>query len=212
MLRKTQGKCVLEEVLTEYHLHYSPTGMTPQDIQKRTKKLNVILEHRRRSFLPKEFPQSHPFVHGKFLEQVRNTVPAEEFTWKRREKLDHQRLADFIGIKIQDAFFNRDYGQFGTADRNTLRKNMVTMRAKGLVNWVCTANKHTKLLQMACKYGFLEVFREAIVPRRDKSGTTIQKGCARIIGPGPTLPELREQFIGRLKHANIPLDKNNPPV
>lgn len=203
MLQKTNGKCTLDEVLAEYHEHYSPTGMSPADVQTRKKKLSKILEHRRRSFLQHELPQSHPFVPGEFLQHVRQAVPAEEFLWKRREKLDHQRLADFIGIKIQDAFFKRDYGQFGTADRNTLRKNMVTMRDKGLVDWVCTANQHTKLMEISCKYGFLEVFREAIPPPRDKTGTLIKSGCARIVGPGKSLPDLRQQFVNRLKQANI---------
>ena len=116
------------------------------------------------------------------------------FEWNRRDLINHQRLADFVSVKIQDAFYHKPHGHLGATPRNATLANMRIMREKGLIDWTINSHQYTRLLQIAVQYGLLEIVEESKPPRRSSAGKNVGKGMARVIGPGIALPTLREEF------------------
>jgi hypothetical protein len=132
---------------------------------------------------------------AKYLHLVRQIVPVEEFNWKRREKLDHARLADFVAVKLQDAFFEKPNRYFAMASRDATLHNFRELKKKGILDWICTSNQYTKLLDIACRFRLLHVYEEFVRPTRRSNGEKVFKGTARVIGPGKALVEERARFV-----------------
>lgn len=136
--------------------------------------------------------------------EPKTIVPAKEFKWARREKLDHARLSDFISVKMQDAFFAKQDGYFAMTSRNATVKNFRVLKKKGMVNWICTPNQYTRLLEIACEYRLLHVYEEHVRPTRRQDGRKVLDGKARVIGPGAALRDERDRFLplyAKWKHS-----------
>ena len=143
-------------------------------------------------------PLDHPYAFspGKYLPLVRQmNIPPLEFQWSRRNTVNETRLADFVALKVQDAFLPGKITKYeGTASRNATIENSRALKQKGLLTWVVTEHMYTKLLDIAKKYELLQVYRDYEPPVRDSKGqrvlidaTTPHRGRARLIGPGPAL-------------------------
>jgi len=176
-----------EQVLADYRARYPLTEHNNSD------------EHRLKDFrgMLAKF-KVHPgrkLDRKRWLTEVQGAVPDSEFAWSRRERLDHQRLADFISVKLQDAFARKANGYFAMASRDATLKNFRSLKAKGILDWICTPNQYSKLLDIACRYGFLEIYEEYRRPTRNRLGKLIFKGVARVIGPGKTLVEEHQRFL-----------------
>jgi hypothetical protein len=194
-LRITNGTCALNQVLDDYHANYNPTGMTAKDIAKRTKKLSKLLEGMRKTFKPST-SQTHPFRKDEYLSIVTRLVTDEEFIWKRKERLDHELLSDFVSVKIQDAFFQKSNGYLASASRDATVMNMREMKAKGMIRHGINGNQYAKLLKITCRCGLLKVYEDYIAPVKDRKGKVLAKGVARMIGPGEHLVNEKSQFEG----------------
>jgi hypothetical protein len=198
MLRITMGECTVDQVLQHYHEHYHPTGMSDRDIRVRLRKLSRILERRHRTFDAAKLGNPWSFRPGKYLERVRTVVTADAFAWKSRQVINHERLADFVGYMVQQAFHKPPTDPwFARTTRNVMLANMKKLRELKLVNWTCSPNQYSKLLAIAREHRLLEVHEDYCPPTRDKAGrrVTVQVGkgfgeswgAPRQIGPGPEL-------------------------
>ena len=151
------------------------------------------MEHRRRTYIPAK-GGGRPFKKDEFLPLVKKLVPSSAFHWERRDRIDHERLADFVSVKLQDAFFQGKGEYFARASRDATLANMRSLRAKGILNWTMVSHQYTRLLQIAVEYRLLEVVEEHVPPQRDSAGNRLGRGTARVIGPGAALPDLRAEF------------------
>ncbi len=194
VMRSTDGACTVDDCLDYYHRHYTYTGDGALDIRKRGRDFERLFRTLGPSFRPARRAGddlSRPFRPGEYVDVVRRTVPAAAFAWDRRERLDHERLADFVGVKVQDAFFLKDDVRYvARASRDATLANFRVLREKGLVRWICTPNQYARLLAIAIEYGLLEEFAPAVRPphaARGHLGSPGKGGLARMIGPGPKL-------------------------
>ena len=143
-------------------------------------------------------PLNDPYVFspGKYLPIVKQLrIPSFEFTWNKRNKIDETRLADFVAIKVQDAFLPGKSAKYdGRASRDATIQNSRVLKSKGLMTWIITPDIYTKFLKMSTAYGLLHIYDEYVPPQRDSKGRRItlngsqkHKGIARLIGPGKAL-------------------------
>jgi hypothetical protein len=197
VMRLTNGACSTDDCLAFYHTHYKYTDMREDDIRRR----RLDFERLDRIYGPEFRPAiAHPwaFTAGRYTELVMRLVPEHEFVWARRERLNHARLADFSGVKVQDAFRpKRDDQYFGRASRQATVSYFRIMRLHGRIDWICTSNIYTKLLGIAIRYGLLECFENFVRPTTTAAGRKISpgKGLARMVGPGPALVAERAAFM-----------------
>jgi hypothetical protein len=175
-----------EECLNDYKGNYEITPDNNTDEQR-------LADFRR---MLRKFRVARPraLTGERYLPLITRIVPAEELIWARREKLDHKRLADFVAVKLQDAFFEKHDGYFAMASRDATLKNFRKLKEKGQVDWICTSHHYTKLLDVACRYDLLHVYEEYVRPTRRTDGSKLLKGTARVIGPGKALPEEQVRF------------------
>lgn len=191
MLRDTNGeKPDLDVTYKRYMEECHPSGISFKDDKRRLKEIMRVIDKMSPRYRPSH---PHQFKAKGYLELVQKMVPMDAFKWDRREKLDHERFADFVAVKVQDAFFKKQ-GCRGRASRDATIENFRVMKAKGLVSWICTPNQYTRFLKIAVQYGFLQIVDGFTPPIRNKQGQRIGKGIARMIGPGPVLVEEYEQF------------------
>lgn len=202
-LRQTNGsRPDLDALYAEYMTNWSPT-IDPEDEPRRRADFEKIVGTMVQTFRPTSGGKR--FDRHEYVPVAKRLVPDEAFVWERREKLTHERLADFVAFKVQDAFFEKDDEWFARASRNATINNFRKLKAKGLVDWVCTPNQYTKLLKIAVDYGLLQIFEEFVPPATTTEGSRIVrlKGKARLIGPGPSLGGIYDRFIDRYeKHCS----------
>jgi len=184
------------EAFEEYEANWQPTGFGSADRKRRKKQITELCD-----FYSETFKRTkggpYAFKPDTYIQLVTTAVPASEFKWDRREKLDHQRLADFVGIKIQDAFFEKADARYAArATRNATIANTRVLKEKGLIGWIATTNTYQKLLDIAVKHELLEIYDEFRKPYRTKqNGVALNVGAARMIGPGKALEEEYEAFV-----------------
>jgi len=196
---RTNGKCTEDEVLADYHQFYNPTGMDAKDISKREKHIHWQLAQMRQSFQPVDSKSQNPhsFRKDEYLPLLKEMIPASAFIWKRRERLTPEKLADFVGIKVQDAFVPKDRHWYGATCRNSTIKNMRAMKAKGLIGWIANNHTYKRLLEIAVEYKLLKVYEKHIPPTSLISSewyAITKKGRGRVIGPGMALVAEHARF------------------
>jgi hypothetical protein len=195
-LIQTDGAATLQDVYYDYMTNYSPSteGDTPADTKKRRNDLRTCLTKMKRKFRPKSDIRKYPFLRDQFLSVIKDLkIPDSEFNWTRREKLNHQRLSDFISLKIADAVY---VGRaFGSTSRDMTISNSRALKEKGMIDWIVAPNVYTKLLAIAVKYKLLEVVEDYERPIRDAgTGRKLTNGMARVIGPGEALPQIKAEW------------------
>lgn len=196
VMRRTNGMCTAEDCLIEYHNHYSYTGDDPRDIKRRLQDSERLLRKFRVNFISRASGHSHPFQKDEYLPLVMELVPTEAFIWSRREILNHERLADFVSGKVQDAFYPKTDEWFARTARNVTIANFRALKRKGIVNWICTTNQYSRLLEIAIQHELLQVFDEAVSPLlAARQGAVNGKGKARMIGPGQSLVSEHAAFV-----------------
>lgn len=195
LTRRMNRSLTAHEAMVEYEEHYQPTGTTEEDRSRRIRDVSKVVEHFNSSFRPAS-RHTGQFVKGQYIDIVQQVVPVQEFEWKRREKLDHERLADFVGVKVQDAFYAQEGKKkmFGRASRDASIANMRALKSKGIVSWIANAHTYQRLLDIAVTHGLLKVYEEHVRPMRAPDGRKIVTGIPRLIGPGPALTAEYEMF------------------
>jgi hypothetical protein len=184
-----------EEAMDEYEANWEPTGFTSTDRKRRRKQIEELCNFYAETF-EKMTNSPYTFKPRKYIDLIVELVSVKEFDWERRERLNHHRLADFIGIKVQDAFYPKTNSKFvARATRNATIANTRALREKGLIDWIVTTNTYQKYLDIAVKYELLEVYDEFRKPYRTKqTGVALTVGAARMIGPGKALEQEYEAF------------------
>lgn len=204
LMRLTDGTCTPEQCVEFYESHYAFTGDSSIDRRNRLRDFQRLHRRLGRRFRPRHAlpDRAHPFKNGEYDALVRARVPVAALTWDRpdrREILDHERLSDFVSIKIQDAFFEKDDPRyFGRTSRKATIACTRTLKRKGIITWVANAHLYCRLLVIALEYGLLEIFGPATRPDRTADGARQRTGRARLIGPGPALPTERAAFLDLL--------------
>lgn len=193
LCRRWNRPITVEEALSEYEANYYPTGSSTNDQARRHREMAEMVEFYNSTFRPMRGCGKYSFSRTKYLEQCQKLVPPTAFLWSRRERLNHQRLADFVSLKIQDAFF-RKATQVARASRDASIQNTRILKAKGMLDWVLNSHTYGKLLQIAVEYELLKIYDEFQQPTRDDRGKRIGKGTARMIGPGEALEEEWKEF------------------
>lgn len=196
-MRRTDGACSVEDCLEFYHAHYTYTGSAEEDLRARRRDFERLFRVLGPGFRPAGSAR-WAFAPGRYTRLVSELVPAGEFIWRRPERLDHAKLADFVGVKVQDAFYPKeDDRHFARAARTATTANFRVLRSKGLVGWICTSHQYAKLLDISVRYGLLECFEDYVAPLAVVDGRRIRrgKGLARMIGPGEVLVEERADFM-----------------
>jgi hypothetical protein len=198
----------LDLILADYHQHYHPTGMTEKDIRKRMRHFVWQLHAFQESFRKPKCspPERHGFQKDQYLDLIGRIVPEASYRnpdgSKQRDKITPEKLSDFLSIKIQDAFFEKENRWFGSTSRNATIKNMKTLKEKGLVDWVVNNHTYKRLLEIAVELQLLKIEEKHDPPSTGQEGMKIvlRKGKARLIGPGAALPELRTEWL-KLYHS-----------
>ena len=202
-LRQTNGSRPDRDALyAEYMTNWSPT-VEAEDEGRRRADFEKIVAAMVQSFRPTTGGKR--FDPHEYVPVVERLVPEEAFAWERRDKLTHERLADFMAVKMQDAFFEKGNEWFARASRDATINNFRTLKAKGLVDWVCTPNQYAKLLKIAVDYGLLQIFEDFVPPTTATEGPRIVrlKGKARLIGPGPALGAIHGRFVELYEKRNL---------
>jgi hypothetical protein len=198
LLIARNGPVTEQEVLDDYLANWNPTtaGDTPREEKKRIRDIRGLLKVMIKDFIPRSDHRLYPFMRGQFSEAVQKVkVDVDDFNpkGKRREKIDNQRLSDFISMKIGDAFYQPSTSKyFGQTSRNTSIDNSRALKKKKKIDWVLTRNTYKRLLDIAVKYQLLEVFEQHTAP---SMGIRLVKGHARLIGPGKALVQVRDEWM-----------------
>jgi hypothetical protein len=195
MMRIAGGTCTPEQCLDAYMQHYRFTGESSKDERARLSDFRRLIQKVRERYREPQplNPNWRPFRPDAYLNVVRQVVPETEFEWERGERLDHRRLADFITVKVQDAFL-RDPADplFARTSRKATIKNFRVLKAKDLVKWICTTHQYQRLLDISVRYQVLHIFEDYEPPIL---GRARAKGKARLIGPGSALREDHDRFL-----------------
>lgn len=125
----------------------------------------------------------------KYLGVVTAAVPPLALaTKKRRTRLTHERVAQFVAVKMHDAM--QAGSNQAASGRETLIDFWETLKAKGVVDWQLTTNAHSKLIKVCTQYQLLEIHEEHTAP----SAPGAKDGRCRRIGPGRALGEEYERY------------------
>ena len=132
---------------------------------------------------------------GRYEGAVEVIPPLALVTEKRRTKLSHKRVAEFVALKMQDCFQANAWQ--GIAGKKASLRNWATLKEKGLVDWTLTENAYASLVKVCVRYGLLEIIEDWTPPTSHITGDWgigVKKGRTRRIGPGPALPTEHERF------------------
>lgn len=130
----------------------------------------------------------------KYLDIVKELVPPLAMVTKKgRTKLNHERVAQFVAVKMHDAHLVGEYQ--AASSRDTVLSFWASLKEQGIVDWSLTKNAHSKLMSICLTYRLLELIEEHTAP----SAPGAKNGRCRRIGPGEALGEeyIRFEFTRR---------------
>ena len=205
LLRETDGTCDLDGVLARYYRDYAPTGMSDRDVHRRSKRLRQVLRYFATTFMPSGW---HGRASARLLAIVREVVPLQSLKTPRRDLITHERLADFVAVKLADAFQKSPADMlFAQTPRDNTLGYFKWAKRHGVLDWTCSTNSYAALLKIAEGHGLLRTYEDFVPPVRDAAGKRMMVqnpgvpflepsyGSARMIGPGPTLPIEQSRFL-----------------
>jgi hypothetical protein len=135
-------------------------------------------------FVVKEKAPTTPIDMNRYLDVVKAAVPPLAMvTERRRTKLDHERVAQFVAVKMYDA--NKASVHQAVGGRDATIAFWASLKQQGLVDWTLTANAHGKLIQLCRAYKLIQVIEGHAAP----TSPGARDGRARRIGPGEALGE-----------------------
>lgn len=197
-------KATLGDVDSIYKLYINECRLGKKSEKQRKDRIRHAI--RNCQWDPEKAGNPYGFKPGAYLKIVKERVPDDAYTWNRREKLTPDRLADFVGLVLQDAFDTRKQdGYEGRGGRESMRALSKHLKDQGLISWVLTSHLYTKLLRVACEHELLAIYAPHEPPQRSSDGKRIKtasgehKGRARLIGPGPALGKAYWAWQQRLK-------------
>lgn len=126
----------------------------------------------------------------KYLDVVRATItsPLALHTPKGRTNLTHERVAQFVAVKMHDA---QQAGVHQAASsRETLVNFWASLKEQGRVDWTMTANAYASLVKLCTRHGLLEIIEDYTAPIAPGA----RNGRCRRIGPGPALGDEYHRF------------------
>jgi hypothetical protein len=132
---------------------------------------------------------TRPIDGNKYIDVVTRAVPPLALvTEKGRTNLTHERVAQFVAVKMHDA---ANVGEHQAAsDRNTFIKFWAVLKNEGVVDWMLTNNAHATLIKLCERYELLQIIEDYTAP----TAPGAKNGRCRRIGPGRALADEYERF------------------
>ena len=201
--RRVFGVVPTEKDAIEY---YEDNCITtgPRDRSRCRQIMNAIKSHEK-WYNPLFQPSSpYSFKADQYLNLVMKSVPVHELYYRKSQTdadpLTYADVAVFISICTTISFSKSVMFEKARAARDRIIPYFRALKAQGIHDKSCNANKYQRLRDLCGQFGLLEIHDMHKPP--DWIGKRKINGYGMLIGPGPIHP-LYAQFINRMVMLNL---------